>query len=823
MAIKPTYQELEQRIDFLVNESHTRSRSEELNSALFRISKAVSTNSSLYDFFKTTHFALSHVIDTTNFFIALYDQDNDSITFPYVVDTVDKSYPPVIEISKTVSLTAEVIRTARPLLATKAEVLARWSKRNLVLPLCTPSEIWLGVPLQIKGKIRGVIAIQSYSDPQCYDQADLKLMVAVAELVAIAIENIEAEEWLQASESRFRSIFNLAVGGILLGSSEGNIIEANEHICELSGIAREELIGKHISQLSFTQESLNKAPFRFDLLKKGLKVVTERVLNRPDGSEVSIEMRTKMMPNGTYQSIFSDITERKHHEKKLSEVEERFRLAFRTSPDSININKMDGTYVDVNVGFTELTGYNREEVIGKSSSDIAIWDIPEDRQRLIEGLQRDGQVRSLESRFLMKDGSTKIALLSANIIQLNGEPHILTVTKDISLLKKTEKEKYDLEVKYMQSQKMEAIGTLAGGIAHDFNNMLAIILGNAEMALLEIPDDNPGRHSVNQIILASQRVKNLIKQILTFSRQSDQLLVPLQLYSTVDESLKLLRSTIPTTVSIVHSFSEDCDTILADSTQIHQLLMNLCSNAVHAMDEKGTLEIAGSMVNLAADDIAHQPNLLPGNYIRLSVSDTGIGVTKKIRDRIFDPFYTTKGVNEGTGMGLAIVNGIVNSHGGFIQVSSEPGEGTTFFIYFPALENIHYEKTEDVFEEYPPRNERILFVDDEEMLAIMGGSMLERLGYKVTVKTSSNDALETFKSNPQAFDLIITDQSMPNMSGAELSVELLKCRPDIRIILCTGYSKKITKEKAQKLGIREYLTKPFNIIQLEKIVRDVLE
>jgi CheY-like chemotaxis protein len=374
----------------------------------------------------------------------------------------------------------------------------------------------------------------------------------------------------------------------------------------------------------------------------------------------------------------------------------------------------------------------------------------------------------------------------------------------------------------MQSQKMEAIGTMAGGIAHDFNNMLTIILGNAEIALLDIPDDNPAKNSVNQIILASQRVKELVKQILTFSRRSEQQLLPLRLYSTVDESLKLLRSTIPTTVSIVQNFSEDCDTILGDPTQIHQLLMNLCSNAVYAMDEKGTLEISGTMIHLDENDTAYQSGLKPGNYLKLSVSDTGAGMPKAVQDRIFDPFYTTKGVSEGTGMGLAIVLGVVNSHGGFIKVHSEPGKGTKFSIYFPVLDNVYSEKTEEIAEEYPPRDEHLLFVDDEEMLAMMGGGMLERLGYKVTVKTSSSDALECFKANPEAFDLVITDQSMPNMSGAELSIEILKSRPDIPIILCTGYSKKITEKKAREIGIRKYLTKPFTITQLEKSIRETL-
>ncbi len=822
MAEKPTYEELEQKIYILEREAATRERTEKLNGALLKISKAVNISTTFDEFFQTVHAALIPVLDTSNFYIALYDAVHDSITFPYFVDTVDTSSPPVLEIRKTASLTAEVIRTGRPLLIKKEQVLEQWAKSTLIFPPCTPAEIWLGVPLQVKGKILGVMSVQNYHDPACYDQIDLELMVSVAELVALAIENIKADESLQASEGRFRTIVDLAVGGLVLGSQEGNIIEVNEYFCALVGRTREELIGQHISRISFSEESVKRFPFRFDLLRKGEKVATERVLIRPDGAEVFIEMRTKMMPDGSFQSIFFDTTERKLREKEFHEVEERFRLAFLTSPDAININKMDGTYVDVNLGFTELTGYSREDVIGSSSIDIAIWDIPEDRNRLIKALQQDGLVRNLESRFRMKDGSIRSGLLSANIIELAGKPHILSITKDISLHKKTEKEKYELEIKYMQSQKMEAIGIMAGGIAHDFNNMLTIIMGNAEMALLTLPKENPETYCVNQIILASQRVKKLVKQILTFSRQTDQELSPLNLCLVIKESLQLLRSTIPTTVSIVQDFDEDCGLIMADATQLHQLLMNLSANAVHAMDEKGMLKVTCTMVTLAASDVVQRPGLYPGCHLKLSVTDTGTGIAQEIQERIFDPFFTTKGVHEGTGMGLSIVLGIVKSHKGSLQVNSERGKGTTFAIYFPALENAQSSKKEEASAQQKQGNERILFVDDEEMLAILGGRILEQLGYAVTVRLSSLDALETFKANPAAFDVVVTDQSMPEMSGVELSMQLLKIRPDIPIVLCTGYSKKITEKEAIRIGIKKYLTKPFDTKRLAKCIRDVL-
>jgi signal transduction histidine kinase/ActR/RegA family two-component response regulator len=394
---------------------------------------------------------------------------------------------------------------------------------------------------------------------------------------------------------------------------------------------------------------------------------------------------------------------------------------------------------------------------------------------------------------------------------------------EITERKHAEKKKEKLEAQLRQAYKMEAIGTMAGGIAHDFNNILAIILGNADMAKDDIPESNPARYYIDQVLEASSRAKDLVKQILTFSRQSEQKLLPIKPCSVINESLKLFRSTTPTTVNIVQNICKDCCMIMADTTQLRQLLMNLFSNAVHAMDEKGTLEVTAAMVDLGVDDIAHQPGLNPGQHLKIKVRDTGTGMDKETQDRIFDPFYTTKEVDEGTGMGLSIVLGIVKSHKGFVQVDSEPGEGSIFTIYFPAVEDGQSQKIEEVTEVYPRGNERILFVDDEEMLAELGGRMLERLGYEVTVKSSSKDASETFKLNPETFDLVITDQSMPNMSGIELSAELLNVRPDIPIILCTGFSKKTSGEKAKEIGIKEFCVKPLDRKELAHVVRKVLD
>lgn len=396
---------------------------------------------------------------------------------------------------------------------------------------------------------------------------------------------------------------------------------------------------------------------------------------------------------------------------------------------------------------------------------------------------------------------------------------IVHVSKDITKQKRLENELF-------QAHKMEAIGTMAGGIAHDYNNILAIIMCNADLALRQIPSYNPVNENIRQIFEASLRARDLVKQILAFSRQSEQKMVPLSPSTVIQQSLKLLRSTVPTTVEIKQDIYHDSCTIMADGTQLHQVLMNLFTNAVHAMDEKGTIVVHGRITDLDNDTVAFMPGFHAGTYFELSIADSGQGMDKKTHERIFDPFFTTKKVDEGTGMGLSIVHGIIKNHNGFIQVNSKKGRGTKFTIYFPIIDEPHAEKIENQIEEnaeHSQSTEHILIIDDEEAMALAFGKIIQNLGYNVTVKTSSREALELFKSAPEAFDLVITDQTMPHLSGAEMSTEFMKIRPEVPIILCTGFSNKISKEQAKIMGIREFLLKPVDIETLTKTIRNTLD
>lgn len=390
----------------------------------------------------------------------------------------------------------------------------------------------------------------------------------------------------------------------------------------------------------------------------------------------------------------------------------------------------------------------------------------------------------------------------------------LQIATDITDFRKMEEQLH-------QTQKMEAIGVLAGGIAHDFNNILFPIVGHTEMLLEDIPAESPLRDGLDQIHSGALRATALVQQILSFSRQEKNELAMMKMQPIIKEAMKLIRSTIPTTISIDQSLQSSCGPVKADPTQIHQIVMNLSTNAYHAMAENGgKLKISLREIELDNDNLI-KPNLAPGLYACLTVADTGTGMTPAIMSKIFDPFFTTKEKGKGTGMGLSVVYGIVTSMNGAIRVNSEPGIGTEFHIYLPVVGNLSEKKRSPIKEPSPGGSERILLVDDEAVIIAMEKQILERLGYNVVSCAGSIEALEVFRSGPDQYDLVITDMSMPIMSGDKLAAELLKIRPDIPIMLCTGFSEKLNEEKAKLLGIKGFLMKPIVIKDLAKKIREL--
>jgi len=395
--------------------------------------------------------------------------------------------------------------------------------------------------------------------------------------------------------------------------------------------------------------------------------------------------------------------------------------------------------------------------------------------------------------------------------------------KEIEIRQKFERERAELEKQLYQLQKMETIGTLAGGIAHDFNNILTPILGYTDMALEELPEESNLRFDIEQINNAAHRGKDLVQQVLTFSREVDFANKPIQLQPIVVEALNLIKASFPPGVVITQHFDQKIGTVLADPIHIHQIVMNLCTNANHAMMKTGgTLDVRLESVKLDQRTADRIPNLKKGSYIRLTISDTGHGMDIKTKERIFEPFFTKKEVGSGSGLGLSVVHGIISNYGGAIIVDSTPGKGSTFIIYLPKYAGELLEP-DKLSKKLLKGDEYILFVDDEPEITFMGKKMLENLGYKVTISSNSLSALEEFYSNPSKYSLLVTDQNMPNMTGTELAFKMKSIQPGLKVIIITGYSDTLSEEVLEECGISEVILKPMILDDFSKVIRRVLD
>ena len=636
------------------------------------------------------------------------------------------------------------------------------------------------------------------------------------------------EDELAPVISLLRATLEATADGILLVDRGGHIVNMNLRFSRMWGLPRDLLV-----------EHQDKAVFGFmaakfsdpDAYLAGLAQIapyadgeTFDLLHLADGrffERKSMPARHGAQILGRVFS-FTDVSANKRAEEALRLSEERFRKAFDVSPDAININRIeDGLYVSVNSGFTRFMGYTREEIVGHTSAEFNIWANAEERIRFVQALKEHGVVEDLEAKFRVKNGQIRSGLMYSALIEIDGVPHSINIARDVTEQKRAERARSQLEMQLRESQKMEALGTLAGGIAHDFNNIVAAIMGNAELARLALEAAHPARESLEEILKASRRAKDLVQQILAFGRRQLLERRVISLAPAVEESARLLRATLPAGLSLRVECVPDAPEVLADATQVEQVLLNLCSNAWQVMQGQarpGLIE-----VRLEAHTVAEgaysgpeqrtrggRVTLRPGRYARLTVRDNGPGMEEAIRERIFEPFFTTKPAGQGTGLGLAVVHGIIQGHEASIEVQSAPGEGSSFYVYFPAAAAAAPALRLPV-PAAPPQHgggKHILCVDDDESIVFLMRRLLERHGYRVSGYTDPLEALEAVRADPAQFDLVVTDYTMPGMSGLDVARALREIRADLPVALASGYITEELRAEAPAAGVIDLIYKP---------------
>lgn len=611
------------------------------------------------------------------------------------------------------------------------------------------------------------------------------------------------------------------------------IVYVSNGFSVISQYTAPEAVGQSLGFL-LVPENKNETVEKFRSgLKHGGKFQIEFLCRRRDSGPVHGELIITPLPAGDgpprhLAALLTDITERKRREEQLKEAEARYRGIFENAVEGIYQSTPDGRYVAVNPALAKMYGYTSPEEMLAAVSDIThqIYVDPTYRDRFRREVELNGEVRGLEYQVRCRDGSVIWISESARVVRdaQGAARYYEGFIDDITPRKEAEQARARLEKQMVQTQKMEAMGTLAGGIAHDFNNILCAMLGMTELALGNNDVDGLTRKNLEAVLKSAGRAKDLVKQILTFSRRSESERHALRLRTILKECVKLLNATLPSSIQIVCAVETEEDIVLADATEMHQLIMNLGTNAAHAMRSKGgRLEYRLEALEVTPEQAARMVPLRAGSYVRLSVSDTGHGMSREVLDSIFDPFFTTKPPGEGTGLGLTLVQRVVTRGGGQITVDSRENEGTTFQIYLPRAKETAIAAGPVKNQVMPGRQERLLVVDDEILILSMLQQHLRKMGYKVITRADSLSALESFQEEPGKFDLVITDHTMPGMLGAELAEKLGGIRASVPVILMTGLNQPPSFAGSHYASRRSVIRKPIDFVDLSHRLREQLD
>ncbi len=640
---------------------------------------------------------------------------------------------------------------------------------------------------------------------------------------------INSEKFSGCPDDRYAKAFAVSPDAIAVSDMEtGCYLDVNTSFERLLGYKREEIIGHTSITLGIWADPNDRSRLMEGLRTQGSVENFLAVARRSDGG-----LRTCNLAGSVVETegrlcvvlVVRDLTEQLATERALTKTAERYAKLFQSSPDAIAVTEMEtGRLLEFNEGFQRIFGYERAMLSGKTTAELRLWADPRDREALVETLKEIGVIREAEFAMRRGDGRAMTILMSGEIIEFNGVMCLLSVVRDVTEQRQGERREAELKEQLQRVQKLEALGTLAGGVAHDFNNILTAILAYTEFTLMDPGDAESVQENLREVRKAALRARDLVKQILAFSRHQKLERVPIDLRVPVREALVLLRSSLPSTIEIEDSYPSEPVVVVADPGQIHQVVMNLGTNAAHAIKgNPGRLSVRIEPVRRTEVASAGYSGRGEGQQrVVISVADTGCGMDEDTLKRIFEPFFTTKGHGEGTGLGLSVVHGIVHAHGGSIEVHSALGKGSEFRVTLPLRDGMPAGGEARVDDMPRGTGERILVIDDEDSICELARRFLLRLGYRVSTYTNPVDALESFVADAPPFDLVLTDFTMPHLTGVDVARRVTERYPNLPVLMMSGYTGAWTQDRLKKVGVVHLINKPLTLMGLAEAVRDGL-